>query len=116
MRATREQATPTIRALGSVSAMFEEPRDHDIAPRLVTADAMEADMAARRRQERHERLVGRPIIAAIERLRNPGTVARRQHQGRHADIGHEAEWPAAFVVGLRTAETVMRGNEDIVVL
>src|SRR6478609_9534691 len=96
--------------------MGEKPRYRDVAPRLVAFGTMEAYMTASLRQQGDECLVGRPIIAAIERLRNPGIVACRQHQGRHADTAHEAERLAALVVVLCTAEAVARCDEDIVVL
>src|ERR671911_2152817 len=96
--------------------MFEEPRDHEVAPRLAAAAAMEADMAATVRQKRCERRICRPIIPPIERPGYPGIVERRQHQGRDADATHEPRRPAAIVVVFGAAKAITRGDEDVVVV
>src|SRR5687767_8484187 len=96
--------------------MFQEPRDHEVAPRLAAAAAMEADMAATVRQKRCERRICRPIIPPIERSGYPGIVERRQHQGRDADATHEPRRPAAIVVVLSTAKAIAGGDEDVVVV
>src|SRR5215216_4440901 len=96
--------------------MFEEPRDHEVAPRLAAAAAMEADMAATVRQKRCERRICHPIIPPIERPGYPGIVERRQHQGRDADAAHEARRPAALIIILGAGEAVAWGDEDVVVV
>src|SRR5713226_5902595 len=113
--ATNEQATPTISAIGWISAMFKEPHHGQVAPRLPAASAVKADMAAGVGQKRRKRRVGRPIIAPIERAGNPGIVERGHHQGGNADAGHEPGRPAALVVVLGTGETVPWRDEDVVV-
>src|SRR5215216_4175943 len=96
--------------------MVEEPRYHEVAPRLAVADAMEADMAAMVGQHRPERRVRGPIIRPIERSGYPGIVERRQHQGRDADAAHEACQPAALIIILGAGEAVAWGDEDVVVV
>src|SRR5215468_11174013 len=101
--------------MGWVSAMLKEPRHDEVAPRLPAAPAMEADMAAVVGQQRRERPVGGPIIAAIEGAGYPRIVHRPEHHGGNTNRRHEARRPAAFVVVLGAGKPVARRDKVVVV-
>ena len=65
--------------------------------------------------DRSERIVG-PLEVRVVRHGNPGIVAGRQHEGRHADLGHVGERRAQFIIVLGLAIAVARRDETVVVL
>src|SRR5476651_1047100 len=84
----------------------EEFLQRKVAPRLAAAVAVEADMTARRRNDRQQPWIVRPVEGAIVLDRNPRVVARRQHHRWHANLGHELGGRAELIVVFGAVEAV----------
>src|SRR6185437_5971930 len=92
----------------------EELRGAEVVPRRAAVAALEADMAAARRQQRNETRMAPPVIGQIGFGRNPWIIERMDHQRRHGDAVEEALRGVALIVVLRAAEAVARGAEAMV--
>ena len=92
----------------------EEQGHAAVMPGHAAAAAMEADMAAGRRQQRDQPRIARPVEVAIAAEGNPGIVAGMDHQGRHADLRQQGQGHGAAVIVQRIGETHERCQDAVV--